>query len=140
MEPTPGGVLEDVVEMMSDPARAIVAHLAKLPMFAGNTSVALVDLVECDFLGYAPVPLILDLDNAVEEDGFCWLSPQTVEFEVGAIVEPQLVTAIYITDAYTGVAPTLLTVIPFHQPVVVREPNSTLPFEVNLGGLTEVAG
>jgi len=136
MVPTPGGALADVVEKLSDPLRVIVARLAKGPTPNGDTSVVFADLVECDFPGYVPQPLVVDLDNALDEDGVGWLSPQTVTFLTGTLVAAQVATHLYVTESYNGDAAKLLMAVPFINPLIIRESDAEISFEVNVGGIT----
>lgn len=135
MEPTPGGPLAAVLEGMLDPAFVMVARLAKGPIGVPELSLALGDLVEADFPGYAPVVLTADLEHAWEMDGYGELSPIIAQFVVGALVTPQRLTHVYVTKTYEGADPSLVVAVPFTQDYWVNTPNTTLEFDVSIGGV-----
>jgi hypothetical protein len=135
MEPTPGGQLADVFEGLSDPLFTIVARLAKGPRGAPDATVVLADLVEADFVGYAPITLTADLENAWEEDGYGELSPQLLQFNVGAIEAAQQLTHLYFTKTYDGGDPSLVSVIPFNVPFFISEPDTTFELECTVAGV-----
>ena len=135
MEPTPGGPLEAILEGMLDEDFVMVARLAKGPIGQPDATVLLADLVEADFPGYAPVTLTADLDEAWEMEGYGELSPQVASFEVGALVTPQRLSHLYVTKTYEGLNPSLALVIPFTEPLVIREPNATIEFDIGIAGV-----
>ena len=135
MEPTPGGQLEALVLRLADPTVQIVARLAKAPIGVPEAQVVLADLVEADFPGYAAVPLVANLDDAIDEETYGELSPQVVGFDVGAIVTPQRLSHLYVT-AKKGDGPvSLLTVISFTNPVNVWLAGQRLEFEIGLAAI-----
>lgn len=137
MEPTPGGQLEAIYNEMADPALVMVARLAKGPLGESEESVDLTTLVEADFPGYAPVVLTPDLTDAWEEDGYGELSPQIVVFNVGTLVTAQLITHLYVTKTYNGAALSLVMAVPFAQPILVNQSDTTVEFDVGIAGLIE---
>lgn len=139
MEPIPGGNLEALADALSDPLFEIVAHLAKGPIGQQSSPLALVNLVECDFPGYAPITLVSNLDTAWEEEGYGEMSSQRIEFIAGAVVVPQRVTHIYYTYKYADNAPSLQSVVAFDNPLTVSTPGQVLAFEATVG-CVEVLG
>jgi hypothetical protein len=135
MEPTPGGQLADIYEGMTDPLLSMVARLAKGPIGQPNQTIVLADLVEADFPGYAAVPLVADLENAFETDGYGELSPQRVIFNVGTLVTPQQLTHIYVTKTYDGGGLSLVMAVPFTTPILLQESDVTLDFDVGVAGV-----
>lgn len=135
MVPTPGLELAEIDAMMADPLFQIVARLAKGPADSQDNAIALADLVECDFPGYAPIPLTLNLDEAVDEIGLGALSPQRIEWIAGTIVTAQYITHIYYTKTYNGAGVSLVSAIAFDNPIPVVVTSQQIAFEATVLGL-----
>lgn len=129
MDPVPGGALDQLNTYLADPAYSIVAHLAQGPTLPPGNTVVQTALVECNFPGYAAVPVQPDLSTAVDTTGYGEMSPVRLHFEAGAIVTPQLATHIYYTAQYGSGAVTLLSAVQFINPVMFALPGDF--FEVD---------
>jgi hypothetical protein len=108
MPPTPGGMLDQLTNIIADPALTILIHLAQSPMPDNSAPVDLTTLVECNFPGYAPVAWQSDPNSQVDDDNYGeqWSTPAV--WVAGAIVAPQIATCLYITSFKTGGAPQLM--------------------------------
>lgn len=134
MLPTPGGQLEAVSTALADPLFVIVARLAKGPTANQDDPIVLADLIEADFPGYAPVTLTADLSDPVDLDGFGEMTPQQIDFTVGAIVTSQRITHIYYTKTYNGAGTSLVSAVAFDVPIIVDRPGQELNFLAAVGG------
>lgn len=88
---------DELNELLSDPLRKIVAHLAKNAIPGDLPSLDLSTLQECDFPAYAPqvnLQWAIDPDSA---DDTASARSQALEFVAGNIVVPQLATLVYLT-------------------------------------------
>lgn len=87
---------------LNNPAVSIVAHLAKSPIDPELDSIALEDLVECNFVGYAPIPITdWNVFEGEAPDLGEALSPM-LEWVAGEDVATQPVTLVYITMQTPG--------------------------------------
>lgn len=129
MEPTPGGKLEELYALMTNPDVQIVARLAQAPIVTDPDIIILADLTECNFPGYTPVPLTASLADADEDVGAAVINGIGVDFEAGTIVTPQRVTALYFTAQVTGQALRLVSVILFPSPLIVNRTKQMLSFD-----------
>lgn len=135
MEPTPGGYLEDLNELLSDPTVQIVARLAQLPTVINPDELTLAQITECDFPGYAPFTYTPQLETAAEDELYAEMGVYNVEFQVGAIVTPQRIVGIYVT-AHRGADPvTIVTYATFDPPLLASEPGQVFGFDGTLAAL-----
>lgn len=133
--PTPGGQLADLKAMFDDPLFSMVAHLASSPNFGSLDVLQLSDLVECNFAGYAAVPLVPTIDNSIDEVGYGEMDPVSVEFIAGAGVAPQTVTAVYVTKEYNGENKTLASIIFFDRAIEISEVGQVVEQTIYIEGL-----
>lgn len=139
MPPTPGGVCDRLNTMLSDPLFSIVARLAKAPSAANVDGVLLSELVECDFPGYAAVPLTPKIDDPVDEAHYGEIDSQRITFTVGAITVPQVITHLYVTKTYNGTGATLVMAVAFPEPIIVSRATQVLEWDINLAAIDEPA-
>jgi len=99
--------ITNLQNFVADPLRTIVAHLAKNSLTAGQDEFALSALQECDFPGYAPIPLTTWHLDPSSDDAVARMVADQCQWVAGAIVTPQTATLVYITMAYNGGAPVL---------------------------------
>lgn len=104
---------------LNDPNAKIVAHLCKNPIAEDVDKIALSDLVEADFVGYAPVLLNdwfflntgdLALGEAVS---------QQMEFVAGDLIDAQVVYGEYLTISLASGPHYLLKFNRFDNPIIV---------------------
>lgn len=98
---------EQMATFTLDPLRVIVAHLAKNTIDPAYPDLALADLVECDFPGYAAVQIDTwhpEMDN---EDDLACCKSDLISFQTGNVLVPQRATIFYVTKVYDGGAPEL---------------------------------
>lgn len=132
MEPLAGGPLAHLVETMADPLLEIVARLAKGPTSILDAPIALADLVECDFAGYAPIPLTATLNEAVDDPYYAEADSQSLQWVVGAISAVQPIVGLYYTSRYNGGAWGLVTAVPFDEPMQAYYQGQLIAFEASL--------
>lgn len=132
MVPTPGDALDQLNLMVTDPLFLIVARLAKGPTGIDNDTFILSDMVEADFPGYAPIPLTANLSQAFEKAGYGELSPQALEWIVGAIVTPQTITHVYYTKTYNGGGQSLVAAVAFDNPISLTIPGQAVQFTATI--------
>lgn len=140
MEPTPGGLLEEINTLLTDPTVSIVARLAKSPRVTEPDAIALADLVECDFPGYTPFVYTPKLTGAQEDEFYAEMATYNVEFMSGVLVTPQFVTCLYVTESIDGQDPRLLGVALFDPPLLVNQSNQVLAFDGTLAAIKELGG
>lgn len=133
--PTPGGVLEEVYQKMTDPNFVMVARLAKGPRDQSDQTVDLATLVEADFPGYLPITLTPDLEDAFDDVHYGELSPFRLSFVAGAIVTPQLITHVYVTKTYEGAGLSLVQAVPFVNPLIVDTEGQEIEFDLTVGAV-----
>lgn len=132
MEPLAGGPLAHLVETMADPLLEIVARLAKGPTSILDAPVALADLVECDFVGYAPIRLTAGLNEAVDDPFYAEADSQSLQWIVGAINATQPIVGLYYTSRYNGGAWGLVTLVPFDEPFSAYYESQLIAFDASL--------
>lgn len=135
MTPTPGSPLDDLATQVADPLLQIVARLAKAPIGQQGAPLSLATLVECDFPGYAPVPIVTNLELAYDAPDYGEMTPVVAHFETGAIVTPQRITHIYYTKTYNGANAGFLSGVAFNTPLIADTPGQGFDFEVRLGAI-----
>lgn len=91
------GQLAELMTFLEDDSNVIVAHLAKNPIATDADVLTLADLVEADFPGYAPIPLANFDPQDYGDDTLGEALCGELNFEAGAIVQPQTVYAVYLT-------------------------------------------
>lgn len=99
--PTPGDAL---IADLTQSGGVIVAHLAKAVNADPDDVIALADLVECNFPGYAPV-MITDFED-VEPDNqdLADVLSAAIQFTAAGLTTPQTAVAFYLT-AHVGSDP-----------------------------------
>ncbi len=135
MVPTPGGVLDQLNQVLTDPQTVILAHLAKGPIDNLSAPVDLGTLVEADFPGYAALPVVPNLDDGWENDTYGEYSPLELLWTVGAGATPQFITHVYYTGTYAGGAPILLSAIPFPNPLLVTKEGEEIRLDATVGAV-----
>lgn len=135
MVPTPGGTLDELNQMVSDPLFQIVARLAKGPTGSNNDDFVLADMVEADFPGYAPIPLTASLANALDVEGLGELTPQHLQWITGAIVTPQTITHVYYTKTYNGGGLSLVAAVAFENPIYLDAADQSVDFMASIIGV-----
>lgn len=119
MADTLGIAASNLLTYLQNPAVLIVAHLGKNPIAKDVAQILLTDLVECDFPGYAPVP-IKDWE-IVEEEGDDYaeaLSPE-IYFQAATIVTAQQIFSTYLTISEGSNPPVLFQANLLDQPVTI---------------------
>jgi hypothetical protein len=135
MDPTPGGVLEEVNNFMTDPTVTILAHLAKAPRVTNPDQLALPDLTECDFPGYAAQAVIPSLDGAIDDQFYGEMGAANVEFASTDVSTPQEITALYVTKKVGSDPTALVSVCLFDPPLMVTANDQLFPFSVTLAAI-----
>lgn len=115
---TQGAALAGLMEAVSG---RIVAHLAKNATFTADAEIALADLIEADFPGYAAIRLpepeifITEIEEYAESywPGAVW--------EAGPIVDAQLITGCYVTIDDDDGVPHLSKIVILDPPVYITE-------------------
>lgn len=96
--PELSGETAALVEHVSNPAVSIVMHLAKNAFAADLESVLLADFVECDFPGYAPIRLTEFIAEDTDNAALGEVVSEYAEFVAGDLVDPQQISAVYVTQ------------------------------------------
>lgn len=113
-------------DLLNNPAATIVARLAQSPISIESETVALADIVEATFPGYAAVEIEdWEVFPGQQSDTGEALSP-TLEFTSDGIVTPQTITAMYITVQIGTGALTILDACPFDPPIVIDQDGITI--------------
>ncbi len=116
----------DLLDWVSDPLRAIVAHLAKNDMTDAAGQLDLSNLVECDFAGYAPQPITNIRMDAESTDEVAHAIADAVEFVAGPGVIAQRPTIVYFTEVYDGGTPGLLKWVPLDNVATINRPGQKI--------------
>jgi len=110
---------ETLQAFLENPANHIVARLAKSPMPFDAEELVLADFIEADFLGYEPID---DFDwtfKATGEDDYALATSKPLLWTAGVFIEPQKITAVYLT-IQVGADPMLLFwPFPFEVPLIM---------------------
>lgn len=127
--PTPGELL--IAELVA-PNATIVARLAKAVNTPFEGPVGLANIVEADFVGYAPLEITDWEDVSVDgEDLVQVLSPE-LTFTAEAGVTPQQVVAVYVTCDDGVNPPKLFSLDPLESPYIFSAPGDTLLRQVRV--------
>lgn len=124
------GELANLMVLLDDPANVIVAHLAKNNISPFADSVVLTDLVECDFPGYAGVPIVGTIPLVSDSERYGSAISQPVAFIADGLIAPQPASAVYVTIASHGQPPTLLMLDIFPLPITFKENGESFVYEV----------
>jgi len=108
------------------------ARLAKNPLPEEPNSLALTDLTECDFPGYAPVVDPVFSAPVINELNYAEAVSTPIIWTAGTIVTPQPITAIYITSNVDGGPDNLLAVQPVATGVTIDEDGQEFVRQVRL--------
>ncbi|MBV9075163.1 MAG: hypothetical protein JOZ10_16175 [Acidobacteria bacterium] len=131
---TPGEIL---IADLTAPGTHIVAHLAKDFSFDPDVQADLAALVECDFPGYAAVPITDWADVLPGNPDVAEVVSAPCEFVAGdAITSPQQAKAVYITGEKTGEGLTLMQLVILDPPFVFVNPNDKLERQVRMAETT----
>lgn len=133
--PTPGGPLADVATALADPLLHMVAHLAKAPRFGSLDGLVVADLTECNFAGYAPVPIVPTLEDPIDDPDFGLMDAFRAQWIAGAVSGEQAVTALYVTASYNGSAPVLRAIAFFDPAVLITTAGQVIERDINCEGL-----
>ena len=133
--PTPGGQLADLKTMFDDPLFAMVAHLGTAPNYGSLDALALSDITEANFPGYAALPINPTIEQAVDEVGYADMDAFPVEWVAGAIVTPQTITCIYVTKAYNNDHRTLASIVFFPHPIQITAAGQIIEQEIHVEGI-----
>lgn len=82
---------------LQNPAVHIVAHLSRSPIPADEGQIALADIAECNFPGYAPIRLVNWAVTPGDDDGYAYAVSEEITWESSVIVTPQEATFCYLT-------------------------------------------
>lgn len=120
------GESRNLALLLSSPDTRIIARLAKNSLDVQDETAILTDLVECDFAGYAPVPLTT-FDFFQVEDELCGEALSApIEFVAGPLDTPQLAGCLYVTIAKGNDDPRLWQLFIFDADFAFDAPGRTL--------------
>lgn len=120
----------------NDPARKIVAHLAKSPITVTADQVQLTDLVEADFPGYAAV-LIDEWDPTdFGDDTYGEVTSGEVQWQASTLTVPQSVYVAYCTVEEFGNPPALFQPVVLPIPFTFVQPGQTFAFLFRIAAAT----
>ncbi|HLI95892.1 MAG TPA: hypothetical protein VKT72_07370 [Candidatus Baltobacteraceae bacterium] len=117
--------------VLTNPTNIIVAHLAQNSSAMLDDAAQLSDLVECNFSGYAPVPITNPdcFETGDPLQGQAVSDP--IVFSADAhLAGAQMATSVYLTWQVGDGAPSLFRVIRFTQPFIFDVPNRILQFQI----------
>ena len=132
------GEIENLATFLADPLRQIIAHLATNPIAGLSDTPELVDLVEADFDGYAPVLITHWTPDPTSEEDLAVSIADACEFTSGPAVVPQTVTMLYITQIYNGGAPSLWKIFPLDPALTFALPNQQISRSPRLVSLADL--
>lgn len=99
---------EELLALLNDPTKQIVAHLGQNSILDDLPTLLLADIVECNFPGYAPISDLEWLADPESVEDCARADTQTLEFVAGNIVTPQLATFVYLTQQEGSDPPKLM--------------------------------
>lgn len=117
--------------LMNNPATPTVLHASKMPIPQEAETIALADIVECDFPGYAPIVLddFDDTDNDYQEAGEALTSVREISSN-NDLVAPQPICFLYVTHTPDGGARALMEIINLPEAIIINVPNQAVQFQV----------
>ncbi len=126
--------------ILNNPAAVFKARLSKNVIDLTIGTIALTDLTECDFPGYAPAPIVnpdcfeteSDYRGEAVTDPLVWQASE-------ALTVPQLITSCYVTIERNGNPPELLQFFPFDPAFVMDLPGRELARQIRFVSFDETA-
>lgn len=132
----PETVSDRLATYLNDPANPVKLHLFKNELADDLQHVAIADLTEADFDGYAPITFA-DYDpveGASEVVGECL--PQEQSFAASqSLATPQMIYGGYVVRHQTGGDPQLLSVKVFDPPITVVAPGQEITYTPRVYGM-----
>lgn len=122
------GELASLMGWLRDPSRTIVAHLAKNAIADSIDSLALTDLVECDFPGYAPITLSEFTPEFIGDDAYGEANSQECAWTISNPTAMQGITCVYLTITDGLNTHALLRAYPLFPPTTLAEDGDTFLF------------
>lgn len=128
--PTPG---ETLIADLTTPGTSVVAHLAKAVSFDQDDLVTLAGFTECDFPGYAPIPITNWEDVDPNDPDIAQVVSAVLHFESGeAISGSQQALCLYLTATKDGVGTIFMAMEWFEIPYVFNYPGDALERQVRM--------
>lgn len=118
-------------ELMNNPAAPMVLRASKTQIPQNAETIALGDIVQCDFSGYAPIVLddFDDTDNDYEEAGEALTSVRQFGSD-DDMVGSQEICFLYVTQEPTAGPAVLMEIINLPMPICITGPNQAYQFQV----------
>lgn len=115
-------VAADLADFINDPLRQIVAHLAKNDQADALGMLDQTNLVECNYEGYAPQPVLNIVMDDASTDEVAHATADAVEWISGNVTVPQTPAFVYFTEIYNGGAPQFLKWVPLDKIMTIDRP------------------
>jgi hypothetical protein len=130
--------IDNLQTFVTDPMRRIIARLATNPIASLSDTPILTELTEASFVGYAPVEITHWNPDPSSQDDLAVQVADACEFTSGALVAPQTVTMLYLTQIYNGGTESLWTCFPLDPAVTFSAPNQQISRSPRIVSMADV--